>query len=120
MVANAGIIRPARSDVCNNLSYLSPYENSSKSTVGTVDDWDQTMSVNARGVYLCYKYAAEAMIAQGRGGRIIGAASVASKQGMLYVLDNIMCSLWKLDRRGSCPIIFGFEVRCQRPYPECR
>jgi len=47
--------------------------------VGTVDDWDKTMSVNACGVYLCYKYAAEAMIAQGRGGRIIGAASVTSK-----------------------------------------
>jgi len=78
------------------------------------------MSVNARGVYLCYKYAAEAMIAQGRGGRIIGAASVTSKQGMLSVLDNIMCSLWKLDRRGFCPIIFGLEVRCQGPNPECR
>jgi len=57
--------------------------------VGTVDDWDQVMSINARGIYLCYKYAAEAMIARGRGGRIIGAASVASKQGMLNVLDNI-------------------------------
>jgi len=88
--------------------------------VGTVDDWDKTMSVNACGVYLCYKYAAEAMIAQGRGGRIIGAASVTSKQGMLSVLDNIMCSLGKLGRRGFCPIIFGLEVRCQGPNPECR
>jgi len=52
--------------------------------VGTVDDWDQVMSLNARGVYLCYKYAAEIMIAQGRGGRIIGAASIASKQGKLH------------------------------------
>ncbi|KAL9710023.1 hypothetical protein Ac2012v2_007085 [Leucoagaricus gongylophorus] len=65
MVANAGILRPTRSDV-----------------LGTVDDWDQVMSLNARGVYLCYKYAAEIMIAQGRGGRIIGAASIASKQGV--------------------------------------
>lgn len=54
------------------------------SIVGTVDDWDQVMSLNARGVYLCYKYAAEIMIAQGRGGRIIGAASIASKQGKLH------------------------------------
>ncbi|KAF5349246.1 hypothetical protein D9756_009478 [Leucocoprinus leucothites] len=65
MVANAGIAR------------ITPSE-----TLGNVEVWDQIMAVNARGVYLCYKHAAEAMIAQGRGGRIIGAASVASKQGM--------------------------------------
>lgn len=40
------------------------------------------MSINCRGVFLCYKYAAEAMVAQGRGGRIIGASSVVGKQGM--------------------------------------
>ena len=31
------------------------------------------MTVNARSTMLCYKYAANQMIAQGRGGRIIGA-----------------------------------------------
>ena len=31
------------------------------------------MAVNARSPMLCYKYAAKQMIAQGRGGRIIGA-----------------------------------------------
>jgi meso-butanediol dehydrogenase / (S,S)-butanediol dehydrogenase / diacetyl reductase len=31
------------------------------------------MTVNARGTMLCYKYAGKQMIAQGRGGRIIGA-----------------------------------------------
>ena len=40
------------------------------------------MAVNARGPFLCYKYAAEQMIKQGRGGRIIGASSVAGKQGL--------------------------------------
>ena len=33
------------------------------------------MAVNARGTMLCYKHAAKQMIAQGRGGRIIGANS---------------------------------------------
>lgn len=37
------------------------------------------MAVNARGTFLCYKYAAAQMVAQGRGGRIIGASSVAGK-----------------------------------------
>ncbi|KAI0261780.1 NAD-binding protein [Gloeopeniophorella convolvens] len=47
----------------------------------TLDDFDRMMAVNARGTMLCYKHAAKQMISQGRGGRIIGAASVLSKQG---------------------------------------
>ena len=47
----------------------------------TVDDWDNIFSVNTRGTFLCYKYAARQMIKQGRGGRIIGASSLAGKQG---------------------------------------
>ncbi|KAF9445075.1 NAD(P)-binding protein [Macrolepiota fuliginosa MF-IS2] len=62
MVANAGI------------GWVSPL------TECTEDIWDRIMAVNARGVFLCYKYAAKAMIAQGRGGRIIAASSVLGKQ----------------------------------------
>ena len=47
----------------------------------TVQDWDNIFAVNARGVFLCYKYAVEQMIKQGKGGRIIGASSVVGKQG---------------------------------------
>jgi len=47
----------------------------------TVEDWDKIFAVNARGVFLCYKYAAEQMIKQGRGGRLIGASSTAGKRG---------------------------------------
>ncbi|KIY43361.1 NAD(P)-binding protein [Fistulina hepatica ATCC 64428] len=50
----------------------------SRSTA-SVEDWDRTFAVNARGVFLCYKYAGRQMIAQGRGGRIIGAASLRAK-----------------------------------------
>jgi acetoin reductase-like protein len=46
-----------------------------------VEDWDKLFAVNARGVFLCYKYAAEQMVKQGRGGRIIGASSTAGKRG---------------------------------------
>ncbi|KAH7907441.1 hypothetical protein BJ138DRAFT_1160122 [Hygrophoropsis aurantiaca] len=63
MVANAGIIR-----------------------VGTLletttADFEANFAVSVRGTFLCYKYAAEQMVAQGRGGRLIGASSVAGKQG---------------------------------------
>ncbi|KAG6864068.1 hypothetical protein C0991_000420, partial [Blastosporella zonata] len=47
----------------------------------TADDWDKIFAVNVKGTFLCYKYAGAQMIAQGRGGRIIGASSVAGKKG---------------------------------------
>lgn len=48
----------------------------------TLEDLDTMSSVNFKGVFLCYKAAARVMIAQNRGGRIIGASSVAGKMGL--------------------------------------
>ncbi|KAL4255665.1 short-chain dehydrogenases/reductases (SDR) family protein [Pleurotus pulmonarius] len=48
----------------------------------TVDEWDRLFAVNVRGTFLCYKYAADVMVKQGRGGRIIGACSIAGKKGI--------------------------------------
>jgi meso-butanediol dehydrogenase/(S,S)-butanediol dehydrogenase/diacetyl reductase len=47
----------------------------------TVEHWRSTMAVNLEGVFHCYQAAARVMIAQGRGGRLIGAASVAAHRG---------------------------------------
>lgn len=60
--------------------------NAGYSTLGSLvefstQDWDRMMSVNLRGVMLCYKYAAIQMIKQGRGGRILGASSIYGKRG---------------------------------------
>ncbi|KAJ7850626.1 NAD-binding protein [Mycena olivaceomarginata] len=65
MVANAGVPGPYRVQL----------------TEVSVEQWDQVMNVNARGCFLCYKYAGLQMIKQGRGGRIIGASSIAGKKG---------------------------------------
>ncbi|KAH7890537.1 NAD(P)-binding protein, partial [Phlebopus sp. FC_14] len=46
-----------------------------------LDVWERVMAVNARGAFLCYRYAAAQMIKQGRGGRLIAASSVAGKMG---------------------------------------
>jgi len=55
----------------------------------TAEDWDRTFSVNAKGTFFCYKHAGLQMVAQGRGGRIIGASSVAGKRGITAVtLEN--------------------------------
>lgn len=43
-----------------------------------VADWDRVMSVNLRGVFLCYQAAAKQMVAQGTGGKIVGAASIVA------------------------------------------
>ncbi|KII86342.1 hypothetical protein PLICRDRAFT_177894 [Plicaturopsis crispa FD-325 SS-3] len=68
MIANAGI------------AIFSPIVDMS------VEDWDRVVNVNLRGPFLQYKYAAQQMIKQGRGGRILGykdlASYVASKFGV--------------------------------------
>lgn len=68
--------------VARQLSVCEDTQVLTSDAVGNIDIWDQIMAVNSRGVFLCYKYAAEVMIKQGKGGRIVGASSVAGKQGM--------------------------------------
>ena len=51
----------------------------------TAEDWDRTFAVNAKGTFFCYKHAGLQMVTQGRGGRIIGASSVAGKKGITAV-----------------------------------
>ncbi|KAI9465836.1 hypothetical protein BJY52DRAFT_1220556 [Lactarius psammicola] len=74
MVANAGIV--CYQSFLNNVTETG----SLKGDEATVESFDRMMAVNARGTMLCYKHAGKQMIAQGRGGRIIGACSLAGKQ----------------------------------------
>jgi len=46
----------------------------------TEEDWDQTLDVDLKGTFLCSKLAAEQMIRQGWGGRIINITSVQAEQ----------------------------------------
>jgi len=63
MVANAGFMR------------LQPVQDINE------DDWDKVMAINARGTMLCFKYAAQQMIKQGKGGCLLAASSVAGRKG---------------------------------------
>ncbi|KAJ3775853.1 hypothetical protein FB446DRAFT_723537 [Lentinula raphanica] len=63
MVANAGVVTRSKEMV----DY-------------TTEDWEKVFAVNIRGVFLSYKYAAKQMIAQGQGGRILGASSIAGRK----------------------------------------
>jgi NAD(P)-dependent dehydrogenase (short-subunit alcohol dehydrogenase family) len=58
----------------------------------SVADWDVTMNVNARGVFLVGRAAARIMIDRGRGGRIINTASMAGKQGRVPFLADYVAS----------------------------
>jgi NAD(P)-dependent dehydrogenase (short-subunit alcohol dehydrogenase family) len=83
-----------------------PYQ---KNVSGAVQesDWDKVMSVNVKGTMFSYKHAAKQMIKQGRGGRIIGAASTASKKGNV---DFGVYSASKFAVRGltQCAGIYPF------------
>ncbi|VDB91613.1 unnamed protein product [Peniophora sp. CBMAI 1063] len=46
-----------------------------------LEDYERVMNTNAKGVFLCYKYAGLKMVQQGHGGRIIGASSLLGKTG---------------------------------------
>ncbi|KAG2057928.1 NAD(P)-binding protein [Suillus hirtellus] len=50
----------------------------------TSEDFESVLSVNVTGTFYSYKYAAQQMVAQGEGGRIIGASSLAGKKGSAY------------------------------------
>ena len=41
------------------------------------DDWDRTIAINLKGVWLCLKYELQQMLKQGRGGAIVNMSSVA-------------------------------------------
>src|SRR3954447_2231795 len=59
----------------------------------TLEDFDRLMSINLRGVFLCYQEAAKQMIRQGGGGKIIGAASIAAHKGFA-MLGHYSASKW--------------------------
>ena len=79
MVANAGIAvyKPllerqyAHLFRTSLIHHTSPSLLTKVSTV-PVEEFDSVVAVNLRGAMLCYKYAAQQMVKQGRGGRIIG------------------------------------------------
>ncbi|WP_163930578.1 SDR family NAD(P)-dependent oxidoreductase [Paraferrimonas sp. SM1919] len=49
-----------------------------------VGDWDKVLDVNLRGTFYGIKFAAEQMVKQGKGGKIINIGSQASKSGFAH------------------------------------
>ena len=76
-----------------------------------MDHWERTFAVNTRGVFLCYKYAGIQMIKQGRGGRIIGAASAAAHKGRGTPNAFQKELLYLTYRISRCFYLYRFQVR---------
>ncbi|MCH8190539.1 MAG: SDR family oxidoreductase [Chloroflexi bacterium] len=45
------------------------------------DDWDRTLTINLKGVWLCLKYAVQQMLKQGGGGAIVNTSSISGLSG---------------------------------------
>jgi NAD(P)-dependent dehydrogenase (short-subunit alcohol dehydrogenase family) len=56
------------------------------------DEWDRTLDVNAKGVFLCGREAARRMTRRGEGGAIVNVASMAGKQGGVPFLSHYVAS----------------------------
>lgn len=53
--------------------------------VDTASEWDEVLAVNLSGAFYCTQAAARAMVAAGKGGRIINIASQAAKTGFPHL-----------------------------------
>ncbi len=57
--------------------------------VETTKEWDQVLAVNLSGAFYCTQAAAQAMVEQRRGGRIINIASQAAKSGFTHLVAYV-------------------------------
>ena len=70
------------------------------------EEWDRVLDINLKGIFLCLKYEARAMLACGNGGAIVnigsinsflgfptGAAYVASKHGLIGLTSSVSAEL---------------------------
>jgi len=78
------------------ISVFTIFDDTYWAPAASVDDWDRLSGVNAKGTFLCYKYAAQQMIKQGRGGRIIGASPSSGKRGEHVVHEPVNWSRFEL------------------------
>jgi NAD(P)-dependent dehydrogenase (short-subunit alcohol dehydrogenase family) len=48
----------------------------------TLEEWDRTIAINLTGVFLCTQHALRAMLAGGKGGRVVNIASICGQRGI--------------------------------------
>ena len=82
-------------------------------------EWDASMNVNAKGVFLCGQEAARRFIARGAGGVIVNTASMAGKRGAVPYLAHYVASKFAvvgLTQAMAYELApFGIRVNCVCP-----
>ncbi|KAI0738833.1 acetoin reductase family protein [Daedaleopsis nitida] len=84
------------------------------------EGFEREFNVNVKGTFLSYKYAAIQLMKQGTGGRLIGAASIASKrgyaQGAAYCMSKF--AIRGLTQSAACDYgKYGITVNAYAPGP---
>jgi glucose 1-dehydrogenase len=79
-IIDTAVDRHGRLDVCVNNAAVAPHTSLLEERA---EVWDRVFAVNCRGTFLMTQAAARAMIAGGRGGRIVNFSSGASTKGTL-------------------------------------
>ncbi|MBJ7461325.1 MAG: SDR family oxidoreductase [Ilumatobacteraceae bacterium] len=83
-----------------------------------MDDFDKTMAVLVRGVFVTFKHAARGIIASGNGGCIIGTASVAGVQGGLGPHAYAMAKAGVIGlARSAASELAAFKIRANSIAP---
>ena len=75
--------------------------------VDTSKEWDDVIAVNLSGAFYCTQAAARAMVAQGRGGRIINIASQAAKTGFPHLASYVSSKHGMVGLTRACAIELG-------------
>ena len=71
--------------------------------------------MNVKGVFFCYKYAAMQLIKQGKGGRLIAAASVIGKIGVLELYSiTFFLAIYRLVSRLLLQATRGMQRTARR------
>src|SRR5262249_23133862 len=78
IIVETAVVRFGRLDVCVNNAAVAPHASLFEERV---EVWDTIYAVNTRGTFLMTRAAARAMIAAGRGGRIVNFSSSVSAKG---------------------------------------
>ncbi|KAF9238267.1 hypothetical protein BU15DRAFT_75421 [Melanogaster broomeanus] len=87
----------------------------------SLQQFEDFFAVNVRGVFLCYKYAAQYMVAQGRGGRILGASSAVGRQAVFMHYPAYTASKFAVRGLTQSAALelgrHGITVNCYAPGP---
>lgn len=87
---------------CSTRPFITP--------TGDTETFDRVLAINVRGPMLCFKYAAQQMVKQGRGGRLIGASSAAGREGKVTTPGSRKRPNYELCSPAGFPMLSAYSA----------